>query len=210
VQERAGRRSSALVRHLRRLTTGFLRPIPRRSVEFFTFLDLGIDPGSPDTVVRHRFQQMRGRPVQTGIPAFEGAVFLGQPVVELGWASEAAYESIVVEFQAAVGAPVAYVPHPRENGAMVRRLIQRGILVLPAAKPFEIRVASRDVVPTALGGITTTALITANALAGSPPTFIYTLANLAPRHEKEIEAAIRDLTSQIPGAILKRATSSTA
>jgi hypothetical protein len=206
IQEREGKTPSQLMRRIRHLLTGFSRPVPRRSVEFFTFLDLGIDSRSPDSVVHHRFQKMRERSIQLGTPIFQGPVFLGQPVVELGWASEDAYEALVLDFQRATNAPISYVPHPRENGAMARRLSLRGIAVLPGDKPFEIRVASREIVPTALGGITTTALVTANALAGAPSTFLFVLPNLAPHHEREVAAAIRDIKTQIPGAVMRGST----
>jgi hypothetical protein len=150
---RPPRRQHRAWREFRSLAFGLRRP---DDVALTIFTCLPIQRAGPRDRLRHHQFSTITAPSTSG----NDAVFVGQPCVDFGWMTADSYWSCVRRFFAAhARARPLYLPHPREVALTPGDIACERSLV-----PVEVRVANGELRPCAVGGLTSTALVSLRLL----------------------------------------------
>ena len=132
---------------------------PRNLATFFA-----VSPLQGQTVLRHEFSRLASL---NAVTYSDEALFIGQPLVELGLASRSDYRDILAACQSEAAGRMIYVPHRREDPEHVEAIGKDlGVDVVYPSLPVELHFLRKGVVPRRVYTCTSTA---AFAFAGRFP-----------------------------------------
>lgn len=136
----------------------------REQVTFFSSFELDLPP--QDRHVANTYRHSRRRLQSAGRD--RRCLFLGQPLVEDGYLAAADHADLLAAVKASLaGHDLFYVPHRREDPALVAPLLRRlQIAELRLDRAFEYWLLSAPTVPAAVASFFSSALDTCRLIAG--------------------------------------------